>query len=343
MGELTHISLFTGIGGIDIAAEAAGFRTIAQCEQAKFQNHVLEKYWKDIPRFQDIREITREGLYAKTKQRSATLVTGGFPCQPFSTAGRRKGFEDERYLWPEMLRVIQELSPDWVLGENVAGFLNIGLHKTVSDLEEAGYSVRTFVLPAVSVGAWHERKRVFAVGHKNHVSDTSCKHREDGAFPCTAWKEEGWYSKETKFHGKDVVAGSGNGCPVQSGGNGADGDENRSTKNRGAEAAIYRAYQSGYENLQVKSRMGRVADGLSAWMDGHRLWKEEPERTGKVAKKGQDWGNRMLSLGNAVVPQQVYPVLKYIAEIETGRCQKECIYRQEQDRDNDTGGNGYGN
>ena len=219
----------------------------------------------------------------------------------------------------------------------------MGLHKTVSDLEEAGYSVRTFVLPAVSVGAWHERKRVFAVGHKNHVSDTSCKHREDGAFPCTAWKEEGWYGKETEFHGKDVVAGSGNGCPVQFGGNGADGNKNRSTKNRGAETVIYRAYQSGYENLQVKSRMGGVADGLSAWMDGHRLWKEEPERIGRVAKKEQDWGNRMLSLGNAVVPQQVYPVLKYIAEIETGRCRKECIYRLGQDRNNDTGGNGYGN
>ncbi len=339
MEKLTHISLFTGIGGIDIAAEAAGFCTIAQCEQAEFQNHVLEKYWRDVPRFRDIKELTKEGLYAETGKRSATLITGGFPCQPFSTAGKRKGFDDDRYLWPEMLRVIRELSPAWVLGENVAGFLNMGLHKTASDLEGAGYSVRTFVLPAAGVGAWHERKRVFVVGYRNHVPDACCKHGENGAFPCAAWQEEKWHSEENKFHRENVVSGFGNDGALQPGSNEADGDGAGTAKDGGAEAVIYRAYQSGYENTQVKPGLGGMADGLSAWMDGHMLWGKEPVNTSRVCRKEPGWGNRMLSLGNAVVPQQVYPVLKYIAEIETGRCRNRCVYRQD---DGMGGGNRHG-
>ena len=321
MEELTHISLFTGIGGLDIAAEAAGFRTIAQCEQGKFQNDVLEKYWRDVPRFLDIKELTRKVLYERTKRKNVTLITGGFPCQPFSYAGKRRGFDDERYLWPEMLRVIREIAPAWVLGENVAGFLGMGLDKTVSDLEEAGYEVRTFVLPAISVGAWHERKRVFVTAH---LPDSRCKHWDDGPVKCAAWQDKEKCAKENQCDGENVGAGFTDGNPCQPGSYGTDRDSAAGTGNRGTQTAIYRAYQAGYEAVPHQPGMGGMADGIPVWMDGHKIWDSEPGEISRVREKEADWGVRMAALGNAVVPQQAYPILKCIADLETGRCREVC-------------------
>ena len=162
---LTHLSLFSGIGGLDLAAEMAGFKTVGQCEWADFQTKVLEKHWPDVPRWRDIRTLTGDSFYERTGLRTVDVISGGFPCQPFSLAGKREGKDDDRYLWPEMLRVIRELKPTWIIGENVPGIVNLALDTVLSDLENEGYSAQPFIIPACGVDAPHRRDRVAIVAY----------------------------------------------------------------------------------------------------------------------------------------------------------------------------------
>lgn len=162
---LTHLSLFSGIGGLDLAAEWAGFQTVGQCEWADYPTKVLEKHWPDVPRWRDIRTLTKESFHEKTNLWTVDIISGGFPCQPFSVAGERRGKDDDRYLWPEMLRVISELRPTWVVGENVPGIVNLALDTVLADLEDNGYESQCFIIPACGVDAPHKRFRVAIVAH----------------------------------------------------------------------------------------------------------------------------------------------------------------------------------
>lgn len=164
----THLSLFSGIGGIDLAAEMAGFRTVAFCEASAFCRKVLAKHWPGLPIFPDVRSLDGAALRSLGVP-TPDLISGGYPCQPFSTAGKRLGKEDPRHLWPHFRRLVHELRPRWVLGENVAGHLSKGLDAVVLDLEHLGYECRPVVVPAAAFGAPHLRHRVFVVAHAASV------------------------------------------------------------------------------------------------------------------------------------------------------------------------------
>jgi DNA (cytosine-5)-methyltransferase 1 len=163
------LDLFSGIGGFSLGLEAAGFETAAFCEYDQEAQKVLRKNWPDVPIFSDVRTLTKQELQDNGIQ-NIGLICGGYPCQPFSVAGERRGAEDDRHLWPEMFRLVQELRPTWVIGENVAGHINMGLDEVLADLENENYTARTFVIPACAVDAHHRRDRVWTVAHTSSGS-----------------------------------------------------------------------------------------------------------------------------------------------------------------------------
>ena len=159
---MRHGSLFSGIGGFDLASEWMGWENVFHCEWNEFGRKVLKHYWPQSISYEDITKTD----FTSHRDR-IDILTGGFPCQPYSQAGKRKGKDDDRHLWPEMLRAIREIKPTWVVGENVRGLVNwnggLVFDEVQSDLEAAGYEVQPFLLPACAVNAPHRRDRVWFI------------------------------------------------------------------------------------------------------------------------------------------------------------------------------------
>lgn len=258
MSTLTHLSLFTGIGGLDLAAELAGFKTIGQCEWADYPSAVLEKHWPDVPRWKDIHELKAKEFIKKAGISRPTVISGGFPCQPHSVAGKRLAENDDRHLWPEFCRVVRELKPKYVIGENVNGLLST-IHESVcTDLEEEGYEVRTYCIPAIAIGAHHQRYRVCILGISESESGLQADPQPNTeGKPGTAW---------TNFGGEPW-----NYLP-------------------GTYWAVHKSPVCGMDH------------GVSDRMGGYKRFREQ-----------------MQCYGNAVSPQQFYPVFKAIADFENKR------------------------
>jgi DNA (cytosine-5)-methyltransferase 1 len=194
---MRHGSLFSGIGGFDLASEWMGWENVFHCEWNEFGQKVLNYYWPKAISYHDITK-TDFSIHRGT----IDIITGGFPCQPYSMAGKRKGKEDERHLWPEMLRAIREIQPTWVVGENVLGLVNwdggLVFHEVQADLETQGYEVQPYVLPAASVNAPHRRDRVWFVAYSKSCADSrkSRKLSNEAKEENGGWIEPGTSSEQ---------------------------------------------------------------------------------------------------------------------------------------------------
>ena len=178
--KLKHLDLFSGIGGFSLGLEATGgFETVAFCDIEEFPRKVLQKHWPGVKQYEDIKELNYEKLKTDGLL-PIDIITGGYPCQPFSVAGRKKGEKDPRHLWPEYFRLIKELRPTWVIGENVSGHIKLGLDTVLENLESEGYSVRTFSISAASIGANHQRERIWIVANTNSSGNKGKKSRSIG-------------------------------------------------------------------------------------------------------------------------------------------------------------------
>lgn len=281
---MRSIELFAGIGGIALAAEWVGIETVAFCERDPFCQKVLKKHWPDVPIFDDVKTLNREVLEeAGIIEPGGTIdiISGGFPCQPFSAAGRKKGREDDRDLWPEMFRIIQELKPTWVVGENVANFVNMELERTCTDLESEGYETQTFIIPACGVDAKHQRNRTFVVAYSDSVK--------------------------------------------QRPGDGFQQSERNTARERTSDSGALESFKTlaypDCKGLEGCENTGEISGKRKEWHQQFArcsktgtTWPTEPN-VGRVAHGVPNRVDRLRSLGNAVVPQQIYPIFKAIMEV----------------------------
>jgi len=333
----THASLFSGIGGAELAASWLGWDNVFHCEIQEFQRKVLE-YW--FPNSISYEDITKTDF---TEWRGRVdVLTGGFPCQPFSVAGKRKGAEDNRYLWGEMLRAIRQIQPTWVVGENVAGILSMvqpgetikvgraddlfeenNIYRTeqqftidaiCEDLERAGYAIQTFVVPACAVGAPHRRDRVWIVAHRTGARSESLQQgwQDRARRPIVTSNPNG--NRQRKWEDKQVIekrrGGTTNPC---------DGSKNvpfADTKGTGSAWELFgkqeqiqsdrqncRINKPNFRNVPTQSPVCNRDDGL-------------PFRMADLTISFPKWRSKSVeALGNAWVPQVAYEIFNAIEKI----------------------------
>lgn len=291
--QMKHLDLFSGIGGFALAARNVGWETVGFCENEPFCQKVLKKHWPDVPIYDDARTLDGRAVGP------VDLISGGYPCQPFSLAGERRGQDDDRHLWPSFARLISELRPSWVVGENVAGHISMGLDAVLSDLEGLGYTWEAFVIPAVAVDAKHRRDRVWIVAHSSSVG----------------------------YGRLQPISERGSGDPAGIGDDGeaepmADSLSLRESQSQGCKRDEWRRTGDGRQDVPDSSREGlprqwKPSGGEQAYTEFGvpSRWEPEPGIC-RVAHGVPNRSHRLRALGNAIVPQVAEMIFRAIQQVE---------------------------
>jgi DNA (cytosine-5)-methyltransferase 1 len=316
---MTHGSLFSGIGGFDLAAEWIGWENKFHCEWNTFGQQVLKYYWPNSISYNDITK-TDFTIHRGT----IDILTGGFPCQPYSSAGKRLGKEDERHLWPEMLRAIREIQPRWVVGENVLGLVNwsdgLVFHEVQADLEAQGYEVQPYVLPAVSVNAPHRRDRVWFVAYSNLYGSNQCNsdneiNASEGGFNALGNINE---SNGDGITSDTLCNGSGESRERR--------QSEQLNENGIEEGNVADTHKVRFSTKMENGKLGReqrftISDKRNAWDSFPTV---SPVRSGNDGIPDRldsitfpKWRNESIKAGgNAIVPQVVLQIFKTIEQYE---------------------------
>ena len=331
------LSLFSGIGGLDLAAEAVGIEPVAFCEIELFCRMVLKKHWPDVPIFTDVFNLKGDQV------NDIDIIYGGFPCQPFSVAGKQKGKADKRHLWPEVARLVGEIKPRWCFFENVPGILKLAADDVCTDLERLGYNVGIWNYEAAAVGANHRRARIAFVanlgdselhgsltssfGGINNKNDEWCKERTNISpkFEGTGGRKNGEtmaYSRRALRQGS-VISGTDGEKDIGGVANQLERSSGASVNVSDSETIYVQGQRDGQGKGQfgrssrrsAEPRLGRVDDGFPNWLD-RDWWRIEPNIP-RVARGVKDRANRLKALGNAVVPAWAYPIFKAIVEADS--------------------------
>lgn len=277
---MRHGSLFTGIGGFDLAARWMGWQNIFQVEIDKWCQSKLEKNFPETDKYFDIKSFNGE----KYKNR-VDIISGGFPCQPFSNAGKKLGKADDRYLWHEMLRVVGEVKPKFVLGENVTGIVGMVLKEVRSDLESIGYKVESFNIPACAKDANHQRKRIWIFAH---ADGNGCANRQENDFASIFEQKQYAANENEKRSGNKYRISRTTSLSADTSGDRLQARVHAAeyTKKQNGFSNDYAPYLSGY--WEVEPGVCRMVDGI-------------PDRV-----------DRLKALGNAIVPQVAYEIFSAI-------------------------------
>lgn len=298
---MNHGSLFSGIGGFDLAANWAGWTNIFHCEKNPFGKQILSHYWPTAISYDDI--TTADFTIHRGE---IDVLTGGFPCQPFSQAGSRKGTEDDRHLWPQMLRAIREIQPRYVVGENVRGIINwnrgMVFNEVQADLENEGYEVLPFLLPAASVGAPHERYRVWFIAYADGKRRRMLRNESQATRPQESNELSG--SKHRLPH-KPIANSRDKGLQGSelNGALNADRNKQRWQSERQPHKPTTKLRKAGnWQNFPTQPPICGGNDGLPAELDGITFSK---------------WRNESIkAYGNAIVPEVALQIFNTINQIE---------------------------